>query len=104
MPNSILFYPDHQGVILQKFCPEAEAREFLEATARQCGVGSAIISDSDDLEFVYRVSPKLRDHAEQVKAGLSKQMRIKVALDRQGVPLEQGLRAKISAALLELGV
>lgn len=104
MPNAMIFFPDNQFRIHNKFCSEPEARKFLERVEKKQGVGSAIISDSNALDLVYGASSKLRAIADRTKAQLSKQARIKAALDRQGVPMDQGLRAKISGALLDMGI
>lgn len=92
--NSILIYAEGDAM-RHRFCPEAEARKYLEKVAAEGGSASMMSVNVGGVDLVYRVSPDLRGKVEEAKTRLKGQVRFKKALDRNGVPMDRQLRAAI---------
>lgn len=99
--NAILVFEEGDQV-LHRFCPEAEAREYLENAQGKMRGGAMFAADNIEAEFVLLVSSDLRDRVDAAKTRMKSQMRVRDALDRHGVPRDQDLRASIFNAFGDL--
>lgn len=96
--NTILVY-EEDGQVKQRFCPEAEARNYLDQAQLDMRGGCLFALDGVEAEFMLRISPDLRDKVEVAKAKLKVDTRLRDALDRHGVPRDRDLRVAIFKAL-----
>ena len=101
--NAILIYEDG-GQIMQRFCPESEARDFLAKAGESMSGGSMFAADGVEAEFVFKVSPQLRDKVDAAITKLKGDVRLRDALTNNGVPFDRELRVAIYNALEELKI
>lgn len=99
--NAILIY-EEDSQIMQRFCPEAEAREYLDKARSEMRGGSMFATDGMEAELVLSVSPQLRDLIAETKTKLQADTRLRDALDRHGVPVDRDLRLSIYKALEDM--
>lgn len=97
MKNTILVFwkddaPQH------RFCTEPEARTELDTIVSRCESGVAFFLENRDAELIYELYAKIRERVAAAKAKLKVDMRLKLALDDEAVPLDRDLRAKIARA------
>ena len=95
--NAILIY-EKDGQIMQRFCPEAEAREYLDKARGEMRGGSMFATDGMEAELVLSVSPQLRDRIAEARIKLKADTRLRDSLDRYGVPADRDLRLSIYKA------
>ena len=101
MDNAILVYCE-DGVAKHRFCPESEARAFLTDASSKMEGGSMFALDCGNAKLVFDISPNLRDKVGEAKAKLLRDMRIKAAMDRNGIPQDRELRIAICKTFAEL--
>lgn len=99
--NAILVYTDG-GVVKHRFCQEIEARVILADISDKMEAVSLFVVDHMEAKLVYDVSPDLRDRVAAAKTKHKAQARIKMALDRHGVPQDRDLRIAIFNAFDDL--
>ncbi len=99
--NAILVYAE-EGVVKHRFCPEAEARTILADVADKLDNGFLFAVDHPDAKLIYDISPDLRDHVAAAKTKLEVNTRLKLALDRHGIPNDRNLRVAIFKAFEDL--
>ena len=101
MKNAILVYAE-SGIAKHRFCPEAEARAFMQEAERQLENASMFTVDVDDAEFALKCCGELRDLLADAKISLVRNDRFKKALDRNNIPMDRELRKAIHKAFSEL--
>lgn len=102
--NTILLY-EECGQIKQRFCPESEARNFLDKAKVEMRGGSMFAVDGGlEAEFVLKVCPQLREKVNAAKTKLKADTRLRDALTKHGVPLDQDIRIAIYNAFEDLKI
>lgn len=95
--NAILIYEENSQ-IKQRFCPEQEARDFLDMAQKEMRGGSMFAAEGVEAEFVLSVSPSLRDRVAAAKTKLKSDTRLRDLLTKHGVPMDRDLRIAIFGA------
>jgi len=101
MNNAILVL-EEDGLVKHRFCAESEATEHIESCRGKPQGASMFLADHHDVEFVFSVSPNLRQKVEEAKEKLKNDIRLRNALDKYDVPKDFELRQSISKAFADL--
>lgn len=99
--NAILIYEEN-GQVKHRFCPEAEAKEYLSSVSSEMKGATMFTAEGWASELVFSISPELRERVEEAKRKMRMQIRLRDALDRNGVPRDFNLRQSIFKAVDDL--
>lgn len=95
MNNAILIY-EVAGKIETKFCPEAEAQAHLVVANEKMEAASMFaIEGEQDAEFMLKVAPGVKSRVDEAIVRAKAQVKLRTALDEQGVPRDYCLRKRI---------
>jgi len=95
--NALLIY-ETNGEVLHRFCPQHEANAHL-SMAKIDGEGAAVfIVEADDAHLVFETSYDFQKEVSEKKAELRQQIRVRAALDKEGIPQDADLRNRIVRA------
>ena len=100
--NAILIYSNN-GTVHHCFCTESEATVQMKLAAERLESAQCFICDQDyDQEDMYAISSQLRDRVEAAKVKVRADMKLKLALDKFGVPAVREVRYGIQQAFNEV--
>jgi len=100
--NTILLY-EQDGGVMQCCCTEVFAKAKLDdAVSKEQGASMFSTSDGWDADLFYSVSPDFRDRVESAKTRMRRQIKIRNALDNNGVPKDMSIRRSVYKAFQEL--
>ena len=96
--NAILIYEENSQ-IKQRFCPEQEARDFLDMAQKEMRGGQMFaVVDGFEASLAMEVCPGLRDRVAAAKTKLKSDTRLRDLLTKHGVPMDRELRIAIYKA------
>lgn len=102
--TAILIFETASGSVEHRFCTEALGRELLLRAHSKGRRSTMFVGEGFAAEMVYATSRDLRDRVDAAKAQMLGDIRLRAALDRQGVPCGHALRNAIHAAVRQLQV
>jgi hypothetical protein len=100
--NTILVFESDAGVASHCFCTEEFAKAKLSSARDVNSGGSMFTSEADNAELIYSVSPDMQNRVAAAKEKLNRDITIRNALNKQGVPADVNLRVAIYKAIHEL--
>lgn len=99
LKNAILVFETENGGVDHCYCSTSDANERLNQAVSNGSAGSIFTCDEHEAEFIYAVSPSLRDRIDEAKRKLRSDIILRDAMNRHAVPADRDLRIKIKNAI-----
>ena len=97
--NAILVFETGNDDVDHCFSSTSDANDRLNQAVFNVSVGSSFTSEEHEAEFIYTVSPNLRDRIDEAKRNLRCEIIMRDAMNRHAVPADRDLRINIKNAI-----